>query len=593
MLLCAMHCPHCHRQFSFWFSFRILYPFRYPCPSCQTVLTLNKRGAQLYLFAVVMGAVIGASYIPLRQFCHANEQQALGIVFVALLVGAFSYQYFCWRLSEFIVHPKPQRGRKRKKWILISIAALPILIILFHLEEDWRGNSQWMRVASDLRGRNEPLDLKDLLPPRIPDDQNVAAAPIFAELLTKDWHNSRLGMLELKPVSGGKLPSLASTATGQDVDLAAWQYALTGKKNPETAAQDVLDALNKKDSFNFIPEIKEALNRPHLRWPIEPTGPLYMENTSYLGPVIGIAKFLALKATAEIDLGQSDQAFNDVCLLLSLSHTTNKGWALVDYLASVGIDSIGFGPIQYGLEKHRWSAGQLQTFEDTLSDIKPLSSAQRAIRAERCQSIYITYLPMRFYWETHWFDQSTTIYGRRPISRYGIFPCGWKSLDRAFIAESLQRYVIDPMAPSTGRIDVSKVKAGQELLNSLHFFPFKIMHFWGGTTLSPLLGVVQPTAEFQARINEAVVACALASFRLKNDKLPNSLDELTPDFLSTLPVDPVNGDPLRYVLKDNQNYVLYSVGWNEKDDGGVTDASDKKNGDWVWASKPELYRIAR
>jgi len=50
---------------------------------------------------------------------------------------------------------------------------------------------------------------------------------------------------------------------------------------------------------------------------------------------------------------------------------------------------------------------------------------------------------------------------------------------------------------------------------------------------------------------------------------------------------------LKYVRKDDENYVLYSVGWNEKDDGGVTDASDKQNGDWVWASKRELYRLSR
>src|SRR5580658_7404008 len=121
-----MHCPHCHRKFSFWYSFLIFYPFRYSCPSCQAVLTLNPKGRRLYCFGVVVGMIIGSAYFPLRYFCHANGQQAIGIVFVATLVGAFSYQYLCWRLSEFVEHPNPQKGKKRKRWILMGIASLPI-----------------------------------------------------------------------------------------------------------------------------------------------------------------------------------------------------------------------------------------------------------------------------------------------------------------------------------------------------------------------------------------------------------------------------------------------------------------------------------
>ena len=49
----------------------------------------------------------------------------------------------------------------------------------------------------------------------------------------------------------------------------------------------------------------------------------------------------------------------------------------------------------------------------------------------------------------------------------------------------------------------------------------------------------------------------------------------------------INGRPLHYVPTDDGQFVLYSVGWNEKDDGGQT--SIRKDGsveldspDWVW-----------
>ena len=54
--------------------------------------------------------------------------------------------------------------------------------------------------------------------------------------------------------------------------------------------------------------------------------------------------------------------------------------------------------------------------------------------------------------------------------------------------------------------------------------------------------------------------------------------------------------PLNYHRTDDGQFVLYSVGWNETDDGGVVetkaaDATDRKSeasswdfkqGDWVW-----------
>jgi hypothetical protein len=44
---------------------------------------------------------------------------------------------------------------------------------------------------------------------------------------------------------------------------------------------------------------------------------------------------------------------------------------------------------------------------------------------------------------------------------------------------------------------------------------------------------------------------------------------------------------LKYRLTDNGRFILYSVGWNEKDDGGVVATNKEKRqdilqGDWVW-----------
>ena len=71
---------------------------------------------------------------------------------------------------------------------------------------------------------------------------------------------------------------------------------------------------------------------------------------------------------------------------------------------------------------------------------------------------------------------------------------------------------------------------------------------------------------------------------------PRLLETLMPDFIEKLPADIINGQSLHYVLKENGRYVLYSVGWNEMDDGGSvvrtrTGLVDPERGDWVWQTE--------
>ena len=66
----------------------------------------------------------------------------------------------------------------------------------------------------------------------------------------------------------------------------------------------------------------------------------------------------------------------------------------------------------------------------------------------------------------------------------------------------------------------------------------------------------------------ADTALAIEQFRQANGQLPGALEELVPDYIASVPIDPMDGQPLRYVVND-EGYALYSVGRNRIDDGGV------------------------
>jgi hypothetical protein len=90
-----------------------------------------------------------------------------------------------------------------------------------------------------------------------------------------------------------------------------------------------------------------------------------------------------------------------------------------------------------------------------------------------------------------------------------------------------------------------------------------------------------------------VTAIALKRYELRHYQLPATLDQLTPDLLQTVPIDCMDGQPLRYRPNADGTFLLYSVGENGVDDGGnpslekgVTSSSYYWQNlhalDWVW-----------
>jgi hypothetical protein len=102
--------------------------------------------------------------------------------------------------------------------------------------------------------------------------------------------------------------------------------------------------------------------------------------------------------------------------------------------------------------------------------------------------------------------------------------------------------------------------------------------------LPALRRVIQKSAAAQTAFNQAAIACALERYRLGNGHFPEALAALAPRFISPLPNDVLTGKPYKYRLRDDGRFVLYSVGWDEKDDGGVPGKTlfDDQQGDWVW-----------
>ncbi len=75
-------------------------------------------------------------------------------------------------------------------------------------------------------------------------------------------------------------------------------------------------------------------------------------------------------------------------------------------------------------------------------------------------------------------------------------------------------------------------------------------------------------AEASARVRTTLVTLAIEDWRISHGgQTPDSLSELTPAYMKSVPADPFDGNPLRY-KKLPQGYVVYSIGRDKRDDGG-------------------------
>ncbi len=71
-----------------------------------------------------------------------------------------------------------------------------------------------------------------------------------------------------------------------------------------------------------------------------------------------------------------------------------------------------------------------------------------------------------------------------------------------------------------------------------------------------------------AGTDATIVSAALSAWRTEHGAYPARLAALVPEYLDSLPLDPISGEPLRYRLDDVDGYSLYGVGADGVDDGG-------------------------
>jgi hypothetical protein len=255
-------------------------------------------------------------------------------------------------------------------------------------------------------------------------------------------------------------------------------------------------------------------------------------------------------------------------------------------------------PIWEGLADRRWNEAQLAELDAQLSQLDFLQDFHFAMVGERAIGCsFVNHLKNHRAELADEFPLPMPLPGSlaqndtlNKLIAYAI-PRGWFDQNKITIARAYTDHIL-PTVDQAQRV-YSRQAATAASAATAKIAGTRHPHYWFASLLLPAMEKASNKfVQAQVGLDLARIGIALERFRLTNGRYPATLAALEPDYFQRLPHDVMSGEPFKYQQNDDGSFLLYSVGFNEMDDGGTVvltkgGSVDVRNGDWVWRYPPK------
>jgi ABC-type Na+ efflux pump permease subunit len=458
-------------------------------------------------------------------------------------------------------------------------ATLVAIILFFYGYQNWRGQRRWTAFQRELRQRGESLDLAAVVPGPVPDGQNFARSPAFQNLLNRrPASNAAAGLLQSvpdysvvgTPGNSALTPWMQQGFADFDRPLAwiAPKFTPGAVKDRKKSAAAVLDGLN--PLHEDLAAVALAAQQPFFRATTSrDAAAVYQSNSKELVAMQRLHFLFQLRASALLALNREPEAGEDVLTSLRLAQLSRQSPDVNGSLRAQVLLARSLQPVWEGLAEHRWNGPQLAAFQENLARFDLLSDHTNAVRRAVLANIEI--------WRA--IPDARTARVSVPTSGGGyMYDPAWQMQPRAWWFDScIQLYRAGQN--TVARVDVAAGRVTDDFnwsdLNGLPLDNSSSQLFqqtigWGA---NPTLVSFAQTAA-----NQAVIACALERYRLAHGAFPETLEQLLPDWLGSIPRDISRGRPMFYHREDKDNYALRGAGQN-----GIIDQGKVPSDDWLWS----------
>jgi hypothetical protein len=508
---------------------------------------------------------------------------------------------------------QPMKNRsfviRRLRWwtfrrCITTIAWGCTLLVLFCVCYLWAGQRGWDKYKHELAAKGESLDWAAYIPADVSDEQNFAQTPFLAPLLDYLWDSKQGRFIWRDPVGYQRATNFARSfgwpfdeKTIHDLTL---PIDKTDRSDEESQfkrrqfAAHVLDVL--QEYGPVLEELhKASIARPKSRFKIHyDEGPLAL--LPHLGLLGRVSHILRLRASAQLELGQGDLAFRDLMLIFYLANCVKDEPFLPSQLTRRSFLISGIQCLHQALDRHLWRVDQLQAIESELSRIDLLGEYLRTLRAERVRGNQMIELAREtrnpsYLWSS---GDETDLRAGKPMFLLRLLPAGWFYKNQTEYNRIYQELALSGVDDKTHRIYPARIDENTRIEQStvsdfsgwLFHHRLIVAQFLAS---GPIRFVELPFARTQVWLDHSMIACGLERYRLVHHEFPQGLLQLN----ESLPHDIFSGESYKYRRISADQFILYSVGWNGKDDGGIYRGNLKQSeyrklpvqqrkDDWTW-----------
>jgi hypothetical protein len=494
-------------------------------------------------------------------------------------------------------------SRRRK---ILTVAGIVLgVAILIPVIRHYQLRFAVANYVAELKAKGEPMDLAQVIPPPVPPEQNSADAfRNAAALIDADRSlletNYPYGM---KMVAPGKAMIRWQQPDIRDSDATnSWEDA-TAAVTQNAQAIALLQQITEKPSFDF--KIK-----------YEPGVADIVFTNFYLAQSKRAAQRLEAAALCDLHQGDTASAAKNLRAMLALVKAMRDERLVISELVRIAIAQITLTANWEFLQSTNLTDEQLAALQQDWTSLDFVRGDENAMAMERVTG-RITSAKWRKsnstlqdYMETGvrlgLSDQEETALDKLKVkTKVFLWRYWWSYPDELRALESYEIFLKAARFAETNYSFQTAITNQRDELETLklnntnddfYFLsnPAKAdFHSLISQGVISLSAVFDKTMRVEVAKQMTITAIALKRYQLKHGNYPADLNSLVPEFMSEVPLDPVDGQPLRYRPNADGTFLLYSVGENGKDDGG--DASLEKSVtsssfnwqnahalDWVW-----------
>jgi len=458
--------------------------------------------------------------------------------------------------------PLPKSPVRSRIWLacLAALLLLQFLTVLgMHLHFRLTNAKAVRRLEARARARGEPLTLAELAAkqPSIPDDQNAAVE--LLKLWEKDdpafWQAFRLGHTPL--------PTRRSAERDPELPFLGSPTALVTRSGPLSAESLAAAEVCAKEHEEHFEVVRSALRRPRRVCPLKITDG-FAALMPYLPTMKGEAQSFRVLVALNLERGDVDGALSAIEDVRRTGQSLTDGPFLIDQLVRVACLTMVFMDAERLLSQQHLSVAQLDRLEAIMQQTEANTGLCSSLVSERASMLDVFTHSSEVLAQVD--SQDVTAENARNLQLGMKFftAVGIAATDRRLMLETMEQALTFAQQDSP-----SALQRYQELFAQVgkdaRRFPPKL---FSAMLLPPLAKAAERFASLEARRRAALAAVAVERYRaLHNRHPPDNLDNLVPDLLPRLPLDPFDGRPLRY-RRLQSGFVLYSVGADLQDDGG-------------------------